>query len=450
MINVPVYSLNFDTLLSDARILRLKEAFVGKAQLFLVGGCVRDHILGKELKDLDLACHLDSSEILKILSSSDIRSIETGARHGTITAVVSGSNLEITTFRGNPVTNNNVEEALISDLEKRDFSINAMAVSIPDGRFIDPLLGLGDLKSKVLRAPPPASERFKDDPLRILRMIRFGPSQRFAIEPSTYNAAKAQILELKKVSIERIQHEFSGILVSPAPREALALMLEIGLIELFFPEALPSVGFEQNDFHTETVFEHTLSVVENCPPDLKLRLAAFFHDLGKPHTLSIDEQGRRHFYEHERLSTDTVNQVMPRLRYSNDLTKSVATVVRYHMRPIDCGPSGIRRLLRDLGPEFASWRKFKEADHPPIFSMEQTLVELSKFDEKVEAEFQRAALEKQKKLVLSGNELMDLGFKAGPLLGKVIKQLEEEVIDDPSRNAKEYLISRAKELLSSS
>lgn len=439
-------SQDFTKLLSDARVQQLRQIFVQKAELFLVGGCVRDLIQGKETKDLDLACQLKTDEMLSILSNAGIRCIETGARHGTITAVIDQSNIEITTFRGKTDPKEKTEIALTADLELRDFTINTLAVSINTGHLHDPLCGLKDLQQRLLRAPPPASKRFKEDPLRILRMIRFGPAQGFTIESETYSAAKSNLAKLQQVSTERIQHEFSGILVSSDPRAALSSMLELGLIDLFFPEALASVGFEQNDFHTETVFEHTLSVVENCPAVLKLRLAGFFHDLGKPHTLSVDAEGRRHFYEHEIISTKILEEVMPRLRYSNDLTKSVSTIVRYHMRPVDCGPSGIRRLIRDLGPEFDAWRKFKEADHPPIFTLDQTMLELKIFDDKIKAEFERAELEKQKKLVITGYDLMEMGYKAGPDLGKVIKVLEEEVIDDPTRNTRDYLLERAQKL----
>jgi tRNA nucleotidyltransferase (CCA-adding enzyme) len=440
---------DFSKLLADSRVEILTQALKTSGDCYLVGGCIRDFILGKEVKDLDIACPLSVEKMLALFEAKGFRCIETGAGHGTITVVVENSNVELTSFRGDSPEQKLPQQALIDDLNLRDFTINSMALNINSGLFVDPLDGFKDQKSKVLKACGNATDRFHEDPLRIMRMLRFGPANNFSIEQNTYFAAKEQIELLRKVSIERIQSEFSKILISSNPRTALNMLLELGILSLFIPEALASVGFEQNDFHTEDVFNHTLSVLEKTPPDLKMRLAAFFHDLGKPHTLSTDEAGNRHFYDHERKGAEICAEVMPRLKYSNDLTKAVTTIVRHHMRPIECGPAGVRRLMRDLASEFDSWRKFKEADHTPSIAIETTLEELKLFDAKVEAEHLRQTLEKQKKLAINGHDLMLLGLQSGPGLGRVIKILEEEVIEDPSLNTKEYLTSRAKEIISS-
>ena len=241
-------NVDFSALLKDSRALALKEAVGNSTELFLVGGCVRDLVCGKQIKDLDLTCQMPAQNLLQILTARGIRCIETGVRHGTVTAVFENSNLEITSFRGQSAAS--TISALTEDLSLRDFTINSIAVSLTSGTIYDPLNGLADLNSKIIRTAKPEIEKFKDDPLRIMRLVRFGPANNFDIDTETLKAARQVVPDIKPVSIERIQHEFSKILLSINPKEAVKLLLDLGLIEIYFPEALPSVGFEQNDFHT--------------------------------------------------------------------------------------------------------------------------------------------------------------------------------------------------------
>jgi tRNA nucleotidyltransferase (CCA-adding enzyme) len=223
-------------------------------------------------------------------------------------------------------------------------------------------------------------------------------------------------------------------------------MLALGLLKLVLPELIPMVGVEQNEFHTEDVFDHTLSVLERCPPNAMLRLIALFHDSGKPATLSVGEDGRRHFYEHETVSERLCLAALERLKFSGEEITHVSRVVRMHMRPIECGPPGIRRILRDVAPYYDDWRTFKYADAPPIMADDMVLQRLSQFDEMVAAELRRR--EKQgNRLAVRGDDLIALGMKPGAAMGKLLKELEELVIENPDRNTKEELLREAQKRL---
>lgn len=419
-----------------------------QSQLHLVGGTVREALLGIEQGDLDFACSFTPQRTSEILTSNGIRVVETGMKHGTVTAVMDQQHLEITTFRRPGATRpNDYSKSIDEDLGGRDFTINAMAFSLETGKLIDPFGGSQDLDSAIVRAVGTAESRFREDSLRILRMIRFGTAAGRTIEASTQQAARANAQQLLHVSPERIREELTKILLSPHPAGALRMMLNLKILDVVLPEALPSVGFEQNDFHIHDVFEHTLWVLERCPATAHLRWAAFFHDLGKPKSFSADEQGRRHFYRHEEYSAEIAAEVMERLRFSNDARQAVVSIVRHHMRPLECGPSGVRRLIRDLGEQFDDWRIFKGADAPPKMEQNSFDQRLAQFNSLYEAELKRREAAGPSKLAISGNELIELGLPPGRELGGILKQLEEMVIEKPELNEPSILLQEARQLI---
>jgi len=431
------------SLTSDERVRMLREVFPPQAELYIVGGAVRDALLGAPSEDLDFATDLGAEEVMMYLSARGIRTVPTGMRHGTVTAVLpsGGAGLEITSYRGA------APGGLAEDLCLRDFTINALALHIESGELIDPVGGLNDLASRVVRAPGSAAARFQEDPLRMLRMVRFGCGEGFTVAPETKRAASALSAEISKVSVERVRDEFSRILLSPRPDFGLCLMHELGLLGQIAPEIAACCGFEQNRFHHLDLFAHTAAVVAEIKPDLILRLAALLHDVGKPATLSVGDDGERHFYCHEVAGMEIARKMLTRLRYPHGVIDAALVLVRTHMRPLDCGPSGMRRLLRDTGEQFERWRELKRADSLCLLSdRDQIQLQLEQFDAAVERLRQGPDLSPLGSLAINGDDLIGLGLKPGPLFGRILRALHEAVLDQPELNQREELLRRAQEL----
>lgn len=440
-------------LLADPRLEILKSALGASAALHVVGGSVRNAMLGLPTGDLDLASALLPGELAAELAARGIRSFPTGLRHQTVTAlpIEGAEGVEITTFRGpnmNPESGIVRSETIEEDLCYRDFTMNALAVSVAGGVLIDPTGGLDDLRRGVLRAPGAPLERFREDPLRVLRLIRFACAFGFTIDEATERAARESVPAVAKTSIERARDEISKILISPAPARGFRLLADYGLLKLLLPEIHEMVGVEQNEFHYADVFEHTLEVVEKTSNNLVLRLSALLHDVGKPRTLTIDaDTGSRHFYLHEAVGTEMTREILTRLRYPGSVVEGVASLVQTHMRPLEAGPGGVRRLLRDTGELFSLWRELKVADASSVKIPESELAERFRaFDELVEEVAKGPPVSPLKSLAVNGHDLMAAGFPEGRRIGEVLRALHEQVLDDPSLNTKEELLRRAAEL----
>jgi tRNA nucleotidyltransferase/poly(A) polymerase len=278
-------------------------------------------------------------------------------------------------------------------------------------------------------------------------MFRFGFAAGRGVDERTFAAAAKCKEELSSISIERIRDEFVKILLQPYAREALRQMVESGVMQYVVPECLAAVGFEQNEFHNEDVFEHTLTVVTNAPATVPLRLAAFFHDLGKPHTLSVGDDGRRHFYQHEVVSRKIAKSVMQRMKFSSNSIAKVTSLVAHHMRPLSVGPAGMRRLLRDTGEHFDEWLLLKQADRSGSMSTEALEKDLAAFNELLKLELDRRADPLYGKLQITGDDLKLLGVPEGPIIGKILSKLNEELLERPEANTPELLIQRAKDLM---
>jgi tRNA nucleotidyltransferase/poly(A) polymerase len=371
--------------------------------------------------------------------------IETGIQHGTVLVLIDGTHLEVTTFRQPADRDVQIDARdITTDLSGRDFTINALAFCLSTYEIIDPYSGITDISAGQLRCVGDAAVRLKEDPLRILRMIRFGDAQGRTIDPETEKAAASLVKALEHISVERIRNELEQIIMSPFPSAGVSKLNTIGALPYTLPELIPSVGFEQNRYHIHDVFDHTLAVLDRTPPDRILRWSAIFHDIGKPHTLSVDAGGERHFYSHEVVSTTLSWQRMEHLRFSHDDMKQISSVVRHHMRPLSCGPAGVRRLIRDLGETLPLWRAFKDADSSPTVSTEEVVGLASSFDLLLKSELEKMATPSYGKLAVDGEDLQSIGIKPGPAMGKILKQLEETIIEDPSKNTKEILLALVK------
>ena len=437
----------------DPRVEKIRAALGVDAAVCLVGGTVRDALLGSSHADIDIATALAPDTVRARLESAGIHVIPTGLKHQTVTAVPIPETpaVEITTFRGpgmNPagglVASNSSEE----DLRYRDFTINALAYDLRHGTVVDPNGGQKDLAAKVIRAVGVPKERFIEDPLRCLRMIRFAATLGFEIDTPTYQAAGGFSAAVAAVSIERIREEFSRILVSPGAEAGIRQLYDLGLLAVFLPEIAGFYGFEQNRFHRADLFNHTLAVVSGTGPDLVLRLSALFHDVGKPPTLSVDEAGDRHFYLHEDVGAKMTREILLRLKYSGGIIDEVTTLVRTHMRPLDAGAGGLRRLLRDTGELFPQWRELKEADASACkIEPEALRAQFEKFDLNMAEVLKGPKVSPLKSLAIDGNELMSLGVPFGPAVGETLRALHERVLDNPELNDKETLIRLAREML---
>ena len=414
-------------------------------ELYLVGGTVRDAIAGvKPKRDFDLAANLAPDEILARLNKAGIPVIPTGLKHQTVMAVFPNSKLhvEITSLREKKQDGTiGVGTSIVEDLKLRDFTINALAFSFKKKALLDPLGGAVDIENKIIRSCNEPLERIKEDPLRALRAIRLASTLGYQIEPLTADAVKQSAGLLTKVSTERIRDEIEKILVGPRPRVGLELLLELNLLELCLPEIMPSVNCAQNRFHSADVFVHTLDVIDRTRDDLILRLSALFHDIGKPHTITIDEvTGDRHFFKHETVGAEITTSALLRLKFPNDINDATTALVRLHMRPTDCGVPGLRRLIRDTGELYLTWRELKEADTLATnVNQEEFIEHLKEFDERIAEIKKGPELSPLSALALKGKDLMAMGIPESPIIGVILRYLHEKVLDNPEVNTKESL-----------
>lgn len=443
----------FSSILNNSLLKKINSAFGNDVPLYLVGGSVRSVLMNECHNDIDLACALSPNEISDMLKSAGIRTIPSGLKHQTVMALLDGeqnTTIEITTFRTSgmkPEGGIRLGSSIEEDLAYRDFTINAIAVNVHNGQLIDPFCGQRDIERCIVRAVGNAQDRFNEDPLRMLRGVRFCSTLDFELEAKTKEAILLKSELLAKVSVERIREEFSKILCSQKSKQGLLQLYHLGLLVVFLPEVSLMYGFEQNSFHYEDLLSHTLTVVERCEPELILRLAALFHDVGKPASLSVDEKGERHFYLHEVIGVNICKSALDSLRYSKSVIDTVCCLVSTHMRPLDAGLGGIRRLLKDTKEQFETWRALKIADSKSVMiNPERFASDLKSFDEKVEMIKNQPDVSPLRSLAVNGYDLIEIGIKEGPKIGAVLKNLHERVLDEPTLNTKEQLLSLAKRM----
>lgn len=414
-------------------------------EAYVVGGSVRDILLKKPPEDYDIATDATPAEVESIFH--DLKKINVGKEFGTIILILGEGQVEITTFRvegaytdGRRPSWVRFSPNIIEDLSRRDFTINAMAYNHRTG-LIDPFGGKEDLKRGILRTVGNPEDRFSEDYLRILRAVRFSTQLRFTIEESTYKAAKKYSKNISSISMERITDEFFKILLCEKPSKGIRLLKELGILEIILPEIVPAIGFDQkNPNHEMDVYEHTLCVLDNTPPIIQLRLAALFHDIGKPHTMTIDEEGIGHFYGHDRLSAEMSKEILTRFKCSNDLIQKVYILVKEHMNHhANFSEKGLKKLIRRVGEEeIFNLIKLQKAD-----------IKCSKKDATIDHIIDREKRTMQiienketydlKQLEINGDDLISLGFEEGKIIGEILEYLLGRVMEQPSLNDKETL-----------
>ncbi|MGC1214185.1 MAG: CCA tRNA nucleotidyltransferase [Micromonospora sp.] len=413
-------------------------------ELHLVGGSVRDALLGRLGEDLDFCTDAHPDETIRILKGWAESIWETGREFGTIGAQRDGLQLEITTFRAeayDQVSRHPVVEYgtnLIDDLKRRDFTINAMAVSLPEHRFTDPYGGLDDLAAKVIRTPGTPRESFGDDPLRMLRAARFAAQLRFAVHPDVHAAMTQMAADLDRISAERIRDEFTKLLCGADPITGLRLLVDTGLADRFVPELTGlKLTIDEHAQHKD-VYEHTLTVVSNAVSmeedgcDFILRMAALMHDVGKPATKAVGPDGRVSFHHHEVVGARLTKARMKALRYPKDVTAQVVKLVALHLRFYGYGrgewtDSAVRRYVADAGDLLPRLHKLTRSDCTT--RNRRKAAALAADYDALEERIARIAAEEDLARVrpdLDGNAIMELlGVPPGPLVGKAWQYLKE-------------------------
>ncbi|HKY49516.1 MAG TPA: CCA tRNA nucleotidyltransferase [Acidimicrobiia bacterium] len=409
--------------------------------LYLVGGSVRDAFLDREHEDLDFATDAKPADIRSLVSSWADAVYRVGEAFGTIGVRKGEFQAEITTFRSEIYRDDSRKPTVTfsndieSDLSRRDFTVNAIALRLPDLEAVDPFGGLADLAEGLLRTPLDPEISFSDDPLRMLRLFRFQASLGFRMDSRAEAAVVRMAERISIISAERIRDEISKLVVAPKPGPALAGVVRSGLASYFFPE-LPALAMEQDPVHQhKDVLAHTLAVLDKTTPDLVLRLGALMHDVGKPATRAYGPAGVT-FHHHEVVGQRIARERLRALRFSNDVVDMVSRLVFLHLRPhtlkMGWTDSAVRRYVRDAGPLLGRLNELVRCDvttankrkadtiNQRIDDLEARIIELT----------EREELDRLRPPI-NGHQVMDfLNIPAGPLIGEVMDMLYERRIED--------------------
>lgn len=422
-------------------------------EAYAVGGCIRDSLLGRTPNDWDITTSAKPMEVKALFSHT----IDTGIQHGTVTILLDREGFEVTTYRidgeyedGRHPKEVSFTGSLEEDLKRRDFTINALAYNETAG-LIDIFEGQKDLKDGIIRCVGNAEERFTEDALRMLRAIRFSAQLGYRIEENTLAAIHKLAGNLEKISAERIQTELLKLIVSPHP-DYLRTAYECGVTKVFFPEFDLAMETPQNHpHHCYNVGEHILHSLLEIPADKVLRLTMLLHDIAKPQCLTVDEKGITHFHGHEEMGAEMSRVILRRLRMDNDTTDKVCRLVRFHDYGNGVAPDRriVRRAVNKIGEDlFADFLLVKKADllAQSMYLREEKLSNLVAWDACYREIREAEECVSLRTLAVNGKDLIAAGLQPGRELGDILKQLLDEVLENPEKNEKDYLISRAKEL----
>ncbi|MCL2778417.1 MAG: HD domain-containing protein [Polyangiaceae bacterium] len=429
---------------------------------WIVGGCVRDSLLGRAVADWDVATDARPTELIKIFP----RAIPTGLKHGTVTLVMRNPNdaqvhhYEITTLRGEGTYSDgrrpdavHFVDDIVRDLSRRDFTINAMAVDPSSGAIIDPFGGQVDLARHLVRAVGIAIERFSEDGLRVLRAARFSATLDFELDPNTFAAIRPTLDTYRKVSAERVRDEWGKTMKAKLPSLGFEIMRKSGILEISCPELLEGVGCAQNKHHSFDVWHHSMACMDACEGDPVLRIAALLHDVGKPRSRAFSDKTQDFtFYDHDKIGAEIASDIATRLRFSNDERDRIVLLVRHHLFHYDAwSDAAVRRWIRRVGKErISDLCALNEADlrgKGTTFKESEinNLMRLRAHVDKVLAE--KSALS-TRDLAIDGHVLMsELGLSPGRIIGQVLTELLELVIAEPSLNTRDALLARAGEIV---
>ena len=421
---------------------------------FLVGGCVRDILLGREPKDWDITTEATPEEIQEVFPDSFYENA-----FGTVGVKTEMGIIEVTPYRlESGYTDarhpDKVEwgTRLEEDLARRDFTMNAIAYDLKTGEVVDPYEGRKDIERKVIRTVGSAEERFREDALRMLRALRLASELGFALDSDTQSAIGENANLLEHISKERVRDEFIKIVMSENPAVALDMAARIGLLNFISPEFEKGIGVTQNKAHAYTVWEHLLRSANHAAAKkypLHVRLAALLHDIAKPHTKRIKENGEASFYGHEVVGARIVKHILEDLKFPKDIVDKVRKLVRWHMFFSDTEQitlSAVRRIVKNVGPELI-WdlMDVRNADRVGTGRPKETTYRLRKYHAMIEQVMRDPISVRQ--LMIDGKGVMSLTETGpGPHVGFILEILLSEVLEAPEKNTKEYLEHRVKEL----
>jgi putative nucleotidyltransferase with HDIG domain len=434
-------------------------------ELCLVGGAVRDMLLGKKAHDWDLATNAKPEEVISIFKESKPQGlvIPTGIKHGTLTVHFKHLQMEITSYRteadysdGRRPDAVRYAATIQEDLSRRDFCMNAIALRLPDGEMVDPFGGEADIRSGIIRCVGNPEERFSEDGLRPLRALRFAAQLGFEIDELTLQAIPLSLRVSALVSAERIREEIDKILMSEFPSRAFRLMEQTGLLQLFLPELAACRGVEQKGLHRFDVLDHSLLACDYAAREqaggksCELILAALFHDIGKPLVRKPAENGSDDahwtFYRHEEESARLCRKILERLRYPNIVVKTASHLVEQHMFRYDDSwtDAAVRRFIVRIGEDsLENIFRLCRADAYAITARQPGAEFLLPLKKRVDRILNERGVFSLKDLAVTGNDLIEIGIKPGKTMGIILGELLETALDDPAQNNREKLLEIA-------
>lgn len=431
---------------------------------YLVGGCVRDLLMGRIPKDWDICTPAAPNAVVMIAEKFGFKVIPTGLKHGTVTIMVDDQSFEVTTFRKDGVYSDNrhpdnvtFTTDLKEDLSRRDFTINAMACRIDNDHdeIEDPFGGIADLELKNIRTVGDPYQRFREDGLRILRALRFASTFSFHITPETSEAILVEKELLRNISAERINSEFCKILMGP--RAGDIFMDYPTVFAVFIPELYPMIGYNQmNPHHNYDLYTHTIYAATDWLKEipLEIRLALFFHDFGKVQVMTEDPSGIRHYPKHGMYSCRICDDIMKRMKFDNKTIELVTTLVLYHDATIAPTEKAIKRWMRKIGSRTLQYLltmksfDYRAQRHDADYDREQ---ELKRCSDLISEILQKGDCFEMKDLAINGMDIiLHLNIRSGPLIGKIKNDLFTKVIDDELPNEPTALLQYAKETYSTS
>ena len=420
-------------------------------EAYVVGGCVRDSILNRVPGDWDITTSALPEQVKELFR----RTVDTGIQHGTVTVMMDKEGFEVTTYRvdgeyhdGRHPDAVTFTRSLEEDLKRRDFTINAMAYH-PEHGLVDLFGGLEDINRKIIRCVGDPVARFTEDALRMLRAVRFSAQLGFTLEENTKAALARMSGNLEHVSAERIQTELVKLLVSDHP-EKIQDAYELGITKVILPEFDAMMETTQETLHhCYNVGEHTIHALMNIPADKVLRLTMLFHDTGKPARKTVDPDGTAHFKGHAYVSEELTKSIMHRLKFDNDTLRKVSKLVLYHDDRMPATMKHVRRAMNRISAElFPYYMKVRMADTlaQSDYQRDKKLENLAGIEECYQEILEKKQCVSLKELKVNGQDLIAAGIEKGPKIGQTLQTLLQEVIEEPEKNTREYLLARIKEL----
>ncbi|OHD72221.1 MAG: hypothetical protein A2W19_15055 [Spirochaetes bacterium RBG_16_49_21] len=424
-------------------------------ECYLIGGSVRDFIMGNEVYDYDFATNARPEQMMKLFR----KTIPTGIKHGTISVLADSHQFEITTYRsdgryidGRHPDSVSFAQELRIDVERRDFTINGLVYDFQTGEVIDYVNGLSDIEHKIIRTIGDPIARFSEDGLRAVRACRFAAKLNFDIELNTFRAIPETLETVKKVSKERIRDELLKILESEKPSVGFEYLRRSGLLDLFLPELAECYGVLQNKYHIYDVYYHSIYSCDAAPKDnMAVRLAALFHDIGKVATKQPNASGDFTFYNHEVLGVRITKKIMRRLKFSNEQIDGVSNLILNHMFHYtdEWTDGAVRRFIRKAGLEnIDDLFLLRMADRKGNGARKGLPHPIGRFKERIRRVLEAENAFSVRDLNINGNVIMDeLGLKPGPIIGKILNELLELVLDNPELNERQKLAGEARRIL---